>query len=458
MSRPRVDQLTGVLTLILPSLLASLVAAHPGAAAAARCPSLTIVLERSGSMLLDLAGHPGVAEPAKQRWGIARAAIERAVAAYNNKLPIGLTLFPADDLCGTSGTLRIPPGYDTLAAIHTALSDGSSSPNGGGIPTCGAVRRAARELGGQGRESYLLLITDGMPSCDATCSFDPLDPAAGAVSAIAAASSASSPVKTFVLGIGSLPPAARSALTRMADAGGVPDLTNPMLKFFSVNDSAAFDAALTRILSRLVQGEGGAACDDSCAKTGCPSTEQLCLHGRCVADPCRALSCRSGEYCFSTGGSAKCVASCDKSCPAGSRCRLGACVRDACPTFCGPGSRCDTAPGSAAAGLCVPDPACATVSCADGQACLGGVCREDPCQFTACPDGLACVPFEGSCVAMSLLPAQLEPENLLSDGCAVSSLTSGRGAASGVGGSLAVALALLAVRRRARGAARRAEI
>lgn len=447
MSRPRVDPLTGVLSLLIPSLLVGVVVGSPGAAAAASCPSLTIVLERSGSMLWDLAGRTGVSDPAKQRWGIAKAAIERAVAAYNNKLPIGLTLFPADDLCGTSGTLRVPPGYDTQAAIHAALSDGGSSPSGGGIPTCGAVRRVARELGGQNRAAYLLLVTDGMPSCDATCSFDPMDPAAGAVSAIAAASSASSPVKTFVLGIGSLSTAARGALTRMADAGGVPDLSNPMLKFFSASDSAALDAALARIMSRLVAGEGGAACDDSCARTGCPA-EQLCVGGRCLADPCRALSCRSNEYCWSSGGAAKCAAPCDKSCPPGSRCSLGACVRDACPTACGPGTRCDAAPGSATAGSCVADPACATVSCADGQACLGGSCHDDPCQYTSCPDGLACVPFDGSCVVMSLLPDQLEHQNLLTDGCAVAPLASRRSAASGFLGFLAVGLGLLAARRR----------
>ena len=450
MSRPRVDPLTGVLSLVIPGLLLAVVGGFPGAAAAASCPSLTIVLERSGSMLLDLAGHAGVADPAKQRWGIAKAAIERAVAAYSDKLPIGLTFFPADDLCGASGTLRVPPGYDTQAAIHAALSDGGSSPNGGGIPTCGAVRRVARELSGQNRESYLLLVTDGMPNCDATCGIDPLDPAGGAVSAIAAASSSSSPVKTFVLGIGNLSTTARGALTRMADAGGVPDLSNPMLKFFSAGDSAALDAALVRIMSRLITGTGGTACDDSCAKTGCPAAEQLCVRGRCVADPCRALSCRSGEYCWSSGNAAKCAAPCDKSCPPGSRCSLGACVRDACPTACGPGSRCDAAPGSATAGSCVADPACATVSCADGQACRGGSCHDDPCQYTTCPGGLACVPFDGSCVAMSLLPEQIDSQNLFTDGCAVAAMASRRSAASGFLGFLVVGLVLLAARRRPR--------
>lgn len=446
MSRPRVDPLTGVLSLVIPSLLAGVVASCPGAAAAASCPSLTIVLERSGSMMWDLSGR-SIADPAKQRWGIAKAAIERAVAAYNNKLPIGLTLFPADDLCGASGTLRVPPGYDTQAAIHAALSDGGSSPNGGGIPTCGAVRRVARELSGQNRESYLLLITDGMPNCDATCGIDPLDPAGGAVSAIAAASSGSSPVKTFVLGIGSLSSTARGALTRMADAGGVPDLNNPMLKFFSAGDSAALDAALSRIMSRLVTGDGAATCDDSCATTGCPA-ERLCVRGRCLADPCRALSCRRGEYCWSSGDAAKCAAPCDKSCPPGSRCSLGACVRDACPTACGPGTRCDAAPGSATAGSCVADPACATVSCTNGQGCRGGSCHDDPCQYTSCPDGLACVPFDGSCVAMSLLPDQSHPQDLFADGCAVTALAGRRSAASGLLGFLAVGLVLLAARRR----------
>ena len=442
MSRSPASHLPGVLSvLILATTLGS------GAAFAARCPSLTIVLERSGSMLWDLAGHPIVPDPNLQRWGIAKAAIERAVAAYNNRLPLGLTLFPSDNLCGSGESLRVPPAYDTQAAISAALADSDSSPDGGGIPTCGAIQRTAAALSSLPGDSYLLLVTDGLPTCDATCRINAQDPAASTVAAIAAASMGNHPVKTFVLGLGSLQGTARTGLTRMADAGGVPDVNNPMLKFFSGNDVAALDSVIERIMGSLLKDGTGMLCDDSCLKTGCADPGQLCFHDRCVADPCRALSCRAGEYCLSAGSSAKCAAPCDKSCPVGSRCHQGACVHDACSERCAPGSKCAALPPGLS-GSCVPDPACLTVKCSANQACIAGSCHDDPCQFTRCPSGLACVAFDGSCVAMALLPTEPGGSDQLGAGCAISESASRRGAVSGSGLFLLIGLVLLARRRR----------
>lgn len=449
MSRPWVVFHSGTLSGVLTGVVAGVIAlsGSPSAAQAGRCPTLTIVLERSGSMLWDLAGHPNFQEPAKQRWGIAKAAIERAVAAYNNKLPLGLTMFPTDDQCSSDGPLRIPPAYDTQAAITAALHDSNSSPSGGGIPTCATIRRVASEVKSAGRDAYILLITDGLPTCDFACGFDPQDPAGAAISAIAQASSGSSPVKTFVLGIGSLSASARTALTRMAEAGGVPDRNNPMLKFFSAVDAAMLDASLARIMNRLLVDDLGVTCDDSCKKSGCASG-QLCVQDRCVPDPCRALACRSGEYCWSRGDAAKCAAPCDKSCAPGSRCSLGVCVRDACSGACGPGSTCEESSppagtDTAAGGRCIPDPACANVQCLSGQACLAGVCHEDPCQYTSCPEGLSCLSFDGSCVAMSLTAPQIEDNSLLVQGCAMGQGASRRSAASVFLLGFLVALGLL---------------
>lgn len=454
MSRPWVVFHSGTWSGVLTGVVAGFIAlcSSPHAAQAGRCPTLTIVLERSGSMLWDLAGHPNFQEPAKQRWSIAKAAIERAVAAYNHKLPLGLTMFPTDDQCSSDGPVRIPPAYDTQAAITAALHDSASAPSGGGIPTCATIRRVAKEARSAGRDAYILLITDGLPTCDFACGFDPLDPAGAAVSAISQAGSGSSPVKTFVLGIGSLTSAARAGLTRMAEAGGVPDRNNPMLKFFSAVDTATLDASLGRILNRLLVDDLGVTCDDSCKTTGC-AAGQLCMHDRCAADPCRALTCRSGEYCWSTGDAAKCAAPCTKSCAPGSRCSLGACVRDACSGACGVGSRCEepTPPvgtDGADGGRCVADAACQGVACPDGQACRAGVCHSDPCQYTSCPEGLSCLPFDGSCVAMSLAAPKTEESSLLSQGCAVSPATSRRSAASVFLAASLLVLGLLRTRQR----------
>jgi hypothetical protein len=410
------------------------------------CPSLTIVLERSDSMLLDLAGSPNIPEASKQRWGIAKAAIARAVADYNNKLPIGMTFFPSDDLCGSQGSLLIPPAYDTQAAIRNALADGSFSPNGGWTPTCGAVGKAAQQLSGEWRDSYLLLVTQGLPSCDATCSIDPKDPAASAINAVAAAARAGHPIKTFVLAIGSQNAASSNGLTRMAAAGGVPDSNNPALKFFIADDVSGLDGALERIMHQLTQDGAGGTCDDSCTKNGCIVADDVCVQGRCRVNPCLGLSCRPGEYCMSTGTAAKCAAPCNKSCGAGTSCHLGACVREPCGAPCGAGSKCEPGSGTSP-GACVPDPACTALKCGDGQGCFAGVCQSDPCQYTTCPEGLSCVPFDGSCVTKGLLMGSMEVEDHLTSGCTVGAWQ-GTAALPVAGLAGAALLALLGRRRR----------
>jgi hypothetical protein len=434
------------------SLFALALSAAP-AAQAASCPSLTIVLERSEDMLQDMSGSPVVPEESRQRWGVAKAAIARAVAAYNNKLPIGLTFFPSDDLCGSASDLRVPPAYDTKAAIANALADGSFSPDGGGTPTCGAVGRAALSLSQQTRDSYLLLVTGGLPTCDAICSVDPRDPASSAVSAVSAAARGSHPVKTFVLAIGSQDPGEREGLGRMAVAGGVPDSKNPNLKFFGADDVTALDAAFERIMHQLTYDGDGVACDDSCTRAGCPSPTEVCVQGRCLNNPCRDLACRAGEYCLSTGTAARCAAPCDKPCAAGTRCSAGQCVHEDCEAPCGPGNRCQpAAAGADQPGACVPDEACSGIACPDGQGCFAGVCREDPCLYTTCPDGLSCIPFDGSCVVQGLLPSQAGVEDHLEAGCAVSARAS-RTTALPAAGLTALALLLGFGRRRRRTAA-----
>jgi hypothetical protein len=408
-------------------------------------------------MLWDLSGNPDVPDEAMQRWSIAKAAIARAVTAYTDKLPLGITFFPSDDLCGSDTSLRVPPAYGSQDAILAALRDGGLSPDGGGIPTCGAISKTANALAGEQRDSYLLLVTGGLPSCDATCFVDPHDPAASAVTALTAAGRASHPVKTFVLGIGSLPMPDRAGLTRMADAGGVPDRSNPTLKFFNANDVAALDAALERIMRQLIENDAGVVCDDSCTASGCADPAEVCVSDRCRPDPCRALSCRPSEYCYSTGTDARCAAPCDHSCPEGSRCSLGACIPDACDKACGPAAHCDTPPRSGPSftpGACVPDPACAAVRCPGAQACFAGVCRDDPCRYTSCPSGLSCVPFDGSCVRMERLPSESDGDDELMAGCAIGHRESRAAALSAAALYASYALLLLARRRRAQARAR----
>jgi hypothetical protein len=109
-------------------------------------------------------------------------------------------------------------------------------------------------------------------------------------------------------------------------------------------------------------------------------------------------------------------------CPAGFKCKLGACVDDTCKTFgCPTGQICTGTPPACQADPCfgVTCPsgqscvngtcqAPCSGTCPGGQVCVGGVCQANPCTGTTCPEGQVCVVqgTSGQCV-----------ENMCGQGC-----------------------------------------
>ena len=115
-----------VLSLLLFTVLGSPLA-QGVAAAASPCPNLTLLLDTSGSMLENPAGPVGVMDPtpSKRKCNIAIAALSKLVSQYDGVLPIGLSLFPSDGMCG-SAKLNISPALFTGQSINSLLS--SSAP------------------------------------------------------------------------------------------------------------------------------------------------------------------------------------------------------------------------------------------------------------------------------------------------------------------------------------------
>lgn len=363
--------------------------AAPSAHGAERCPNLVIVLDRSGSMSRNPAG---AVEPDinRRKWTIAVRALKDLLAKYDGQLPIGLSLYSSDGSCG-AGSLLVPPAYGTRAQIAMQLD--ASSP-AGNTPTSSTVRNVAMHMAlrDSGRKQFILLITDGEPNCVAAGQ-NAID---DTVAAITAARNQRPPITTFVVGFGALPPAAHEAMNRMAVAGGAPDNTNPMYRYYRADDAASLTAALDAIL-QVVTGEFGmAACDDRCYSHPCPSG-QKCIRGTCQADPCAGRNCPAGQFCHTDGSQpGECVSPCLMSCPAGQRCDRGACVPDPCGGPCGPERRCNQATGA-----CEPDPACQALMprCRPPLFCVNGQCVDDPCTLVSCPAGTSCVPWSGMCQA-----------------------------------------------------------
>jgi len=146
----------------------------------------------------------------------------------------------------------------------------------------------------------------------------------------------------------------------------------------------------------------GGECERACDSVTCPSplicfgptgeceaddcttfpdrcgSDELCVGGTCVNDPCAGVTCGSGDYCFQ----GDCVGSCaGVDCPVTQRCDLGSCEPDPCGGACPSGQVCDEGDG-----VCEDDP-CPNQMCPQGEWCnpQNGICEQDPCVGVECP-------------------------------------------------------------------------
>ena len=214
------------------------------------------------------------------KWALAKIALKEMLKTYDGQLPIGLGLFASDLSCGAA-RLDIAPDYGTADKIG-ALID-ATSPNSG-TPTSESITAMAKEavLNDPSRQQYILLLTDGSPSCasgepDAT------------VNALTAARMQSPSITTFVLGFGALPLSAATAMDKMAVAGGAPAMGTPK-KYYTADDLASLKTSLDNIFSIVL---GGGTCDSSCYSpdVGCPKPGDICVRGKCQPKTHAALTC-----------------------------------------------------------------------------------------------------------------------------------------------------------------------
>jgi uncharacterized protein (TIGR03382 family) len=200
-------------------------------------------------------------------------------------------------------------------------------------------------------------------------------------------------------------------------------------------------------------------CKSVCSQTTCPSplicvnstgqcapndcstfpsmcqTNENCINGTCVSNPCQGVTCPTDQYCEQ----GQCFSSCaGVTCPSDQRCQLGTCQPNPCMHACPFGQVCEDDDGT-----CVDNP-CTVVTCPTGQYCNPndhGHCENDPCIGTTCPDpAQKCL--GGTCYD----PGDFQPDA----GTEQHVTTGGGGGCNTSGGNagLIVALGLLALRRR----------
>jgi hypothetical protein len=421
------------------ALLVSLAATGTTSPAlAAKCPNVHIVLDRSGSM----SSTSGTGT----RWTVAKAAIESLLQKYDNKFPIGMSIFPS---VSCDSQLVTEPAYKSKAAIQAAIN--ASGPSGG-TPS-GTAMYDARQLKGlkePDREQFVILITDGGPSCGA------MDSCPGTAAEIDNALKQSPSISTFVVGFGGgLSASEQACMTQMAVAGGKPAASAE--KFYKADNAADLEKALGEII-KVVGGGGDVGmsgfCDDTCYSNGCKVVGEVCVAGECKPNPCAGVVCPPDQFCFTDGLSAGvCTKACTKQCPQKTRCSLGNCISDPCPNACPAGTVCD-----ASAKRCVVDPLCGSMlpdeACKGTSACRGGKCIDDPCRYISCPTGTRCIPWEGTCDWLPPPPDDEMMETEEDSGATVrrsgcSTIPGGAGVAS-FGVAALYFVALLAARRRRR--------
>ncbi|MGB0647810.1 MAG: vWA domain-containing protein, partial [Bradymonadia bacterium] len=121
-------------------------------------PNIMIVLDRSGSMRDS------------NKWNQAVGAIDGLTNIFESTMRIGLTLFPYGNDCGVNGgNVVVPVSVNSRGDILSQLS--RSFPDGG-TPTGPALQQAQNyfsTLNDRGRRSFVVLVTDGQPSCSTNC-------------------------------------------------------------------------------------------------------------------------------------------------------------------------------------------------------------------------------------------------------------------------------------------------
>jgi hypothetical protein len=231
-----------------------------GSKAQCEPPDMLIVLDRSASMNRLPNGavrSPDAGPGVLTKWELAKKALNRTVKSpVDVTLRFGLEVFPdvSGDagLCG-KGTLIVPTGLGQGGGITTTLA---STPFMTGTPIGGALTVAGPHLASvkqAGRKQFVLLLTDGGETCNATT------PPVAEVQKLAAAD-----VQTFVIGYGedikSVPiltqlnnmacagKTAKDAATNcmMTAAGSVWKGSGPNV-FFEAADGVALETALDKI-------------------------------------------------------------------------------------------------------------------------------------------------------------------------------------------------------------------
>ncbi len=220
-----------------------------------------LVLDRSASMEDDANGNTATtASPSK--WSQVIPALATSIGQADPTISWGLKLFPEDGSECANATMtnkidvQIAPGNAAaLKTAVTALMVGGDK--GNGTPTGAAIRVATsyltmRTMAGDDSRKYILLATDGEPSCAGSVGSivkDTTNAAPDAVAAVTAAATAG--FHTFVVGVATTKTTDATTLNKLADAGlePSPSVIPGTPRFYLASNQAQLVSTLESIVN-----------------------------------------------------------------------------------------------------------------------------------------------------------------------------------------------------------------
>lgn len=211
-----------------------------------------LVLDRSASMEDDENGE--TTGPSK--WSQVIPALTEVIQSTNSAVAWGMKTFPEGDNAGECTAASMTDKIDVAIAPDNAAAMVAqimmTNDKGDGTPTGAAIEAAVKYLKtvDDGNPKFIVLATDGEPSCDHTTK-DTDAARAGAVTAVGAALTAGFP--TFVVGVATNKASASTALNNMAVAGGrAQGGTNPLAtKYFLASTKDTLVDALNTITGEV---------------------------------------------------------------------------------------------------------------------------------------------------------------------------------------------------------------
>jgi hypothetical protein len=221
-----------------------------------RTADILLLLDRSASMQDDAAGNTPAPPADPSKWSQVVPAVMTSVMQTQALVSWGLKTFPEDGAECASETVTnkidVPVAAVNASAVNAAVV--ATTPVGNGTPTAGAINVAVAYLQSlsDGNPKYLLLATDGEPTCTAAGSSNVATAGSDAITAVTSA--AASGIHTFVLGVATTRVSDTAVLNSLAVAGGeAQPSTNPLAtKFYLASDQTDLANAIKAITALTV--------------------------------------------------------------------------------------------------------------------------------------------------------------------------------------------------------------